>query len=340
MKKILYLSCHEILEYDELKLFSELGYECYSLGAYTQPGGDEHRKRPALDLPYNPHFIELSLQYQRENLHEDMLEGIDIVIVMHVTTWITNNWPLFKRFIARGGRVIWRSIGQSIPAREDELREARSGGLEVVRYSPTEMTIKHNIGQDAMIRFYKDPDEYKDWNGDDERVINFTQSMRERRDFTGWTMFQNATRMLPRVIYGPNNDDLGEKLNGGMLTNDEQLQAYRNGRVYFYHGTYPASYTLTFIEALMTGIPIVSVGPEKGNSREMFPMQQTFEIPDIIQNGVNGYVSDNPADLRSHIEELLKDKALAQRIGAAGRERAIELFGKDKIKAEWREYLG
>jgi len=45
------------------------------------------------------------------------------------------------------------------------------------------MTIKDNIGQDAMIRFYKDPDEYKDWTGDDRRVINFTQSMRERGAF-------------------------------------------------------------------------------------------------------------------------------------------------------------
>lgn len=339
MKRILYMSCHEILEYDEVKLFSEIGHEVYSLGAYTQPGGDEHRKRPHLDLPYNPHFIELALQYPKENIHPEMLEGIDIVMIMHTTTWVTENWPLFKKFIDKGGRVIWRSIGQSIPAREHELAQARKEGLEVVRYSPAEMTIEDNIGQDAMIRFYKDPDEFKDWNGNDRRVINFTQSMRERGLFCGWAIYQQATRMLPRVIYGPGNENLGNKINGGMLTNEEQLEAYRNGRVYFYHGTYPASYTLTFIEALMTGIPVVSVGEQEGNSFNMFPRQKTFEVPQIIDNGLNGFVSDRPQELRESIEMLLNDHNKAKAIGAFGRTRAIELFGKAKVKSEWEAFL-
>lgn len=339
MKRILYLSCHEILEYDELKLFNEMGHEVYSLGAYTQPGGDEHRKRPALDLPYNPHFIELSLQYPKENIHPEMLEGIDIIIVMHVTEWITANWPLFKQFIAKGGRVIWRSIGQSIPARENELRAARDEGLEVVRYSPAESTIDGYIGADAMIRFYKDPDEYQGWTGKDRRVINFTQSMKDRGEFCGWRTYREATKLLPRVIYGPNNENLGEELNGGMLLNDAQLQAYRDGRVYFYHGTYPASYTLTFIEAMMTGIPIVSVGEMLGNSFSMFPNQKTFEVPAIIDNGMNGFVSDSPKELRDYLEDLLNNEKKAKMISAFGRQRAIELFGKAKIKAEWAEYL-
>lgn len=338
MKKMLYLSCHEILEYDELKLFSEIGIQCYSLGAYTQPGGDEHRKRPALDLPYDPHFIELSLQYPKENIHPEMLEGIDIVMIMHTTTWVTSNWPLFREFIKKGGRVIWRSIGQSIPKREEELREARAQGLEVVRYSPAEMTIEGNIGQDAMIRFYKDPEEYKDWNGNDRRVINFTQSMKDRGAFCGWGIYQQATRMLPRVVYGPGNESLG-KINGGLLSNDEQLQAYRDGRVYFYHGTYPASYTLTFMEAMMTGIPIVSVGQNEGNSFNMFPNQKTFEVPDIIDDGLNGFCSDNPQVLRDRLEQMLNDHNKAKAIGAFGRQRAIELFGKAKIKSEWEAFL-
>ncbi len=338
-KKILYLSCHEILEYDELKLFSELGFECYSLGAYTQPGGENHRKRPSLDLPYDPHFIELALQYPKEHLHEEQLAGIDIVIIMHTTEVVTNNWPLFKKFIDKGGRVIWRTIGQSIPAREAEIMDARREGLEIVRYSPAEETIEGYAGADAMIRFYKDPDEFKDWNGNDRRVINFTQSMRERGPFCGWGIYQQATRMLPRVIYGPNNENLGDKLNGGMLSADEQIKAYQNGRVYFYHGTYPASYTLTLMEAMMTGIPIVSVGENQGNSFQMFPKQKTFEVPSIIDNGLNGFCSDDPRELRDALESMLNDHNKARSIGLFGRQRAIELFGKAKIKSEWEAFL-
>lgn len=351
MKRILYMSCHEILEYDELKMFSELGHEVYSLGAYTQPGGEEHRKRPPLALPYNPHFIELALQYDRRKLHPEMLEGIDIVIVMHTPSFLgyvgkhdwnddlgEGNWPLFRDFIKRGGRVIWRSIGQSIPNVERTLAPWRAEGLEIVRYSPAEQTIADNAGNDAVIRFYKDPEEYKGWTGEEKEVVNFTQSLKERGQFTGHGIIRRVLSGLPAKIYGPNNDDLGG-LNGGLLKYDEQLRKLQRARAYLYHGTYPASYTLSFIEAMMTGIPMVCVGPAYGNGRSMFPDQTTYEIPGIIQNNVNGYYSDSADELRDIIDQLLNNYSLAKGISAFGRATAIELFGKAKIKAQWQEFL-
>lgn len=350
--KILYLSCHEILEYDELKLFSELGYECYSLGAYTQPGGEDHRKRPALDLPYNPHFIELSMQYDRRKLHPEFLEGIDVVIIMHEPSFIGHsegahdwhpdlgegNWPLFRDFIKKGGRVIWRSIGQSIPRVEDRLRPWRVEGLEIVRYSPAEQTIKGNVGTDAVIRFYKDPEEFKDWKGGQKQVVNFTQSLKQRERFTGYNLMREIFKGLPAKVFGPGNDDLG-LLSGGLLTYEQQKEVLRSARVYFYHGTYPASYTLSFIEAMMTGTPIVAVGARYGNSLDMFPDQQTYEIPQIIQNGVNGFVGEDPEKLRAYCKTLLDNEGLAQATSAFGRNKAISLFGKAKIKSEWRDFL-
>ncbi len=351
MKRILYLSCHEILEYDELLLFSELGYECYSLGAYTQPGGEEHRKRPPLKLPYNPHFIELALQYDRRRLHPEILEGIDVVIIMHEPSFIgyagghnwspdlgEGNWPLFRDFIKKGGRVIWRSIGQSIPSVEAKLAPWRAEGLEVVRYSPAEQTIAGNVGTDAVIRFYKDPDEFKGWDGSRKQVINFTQSLKERAEHTGHRVIERVFEGLPAKVYGPGNEDLGI-LAGGLLRFDEQKRVMREARAYLYHGTYPASYTLSLIEAMMTGTPIVAVGPKLGNG-PMFGEQRTYEIPQIIQHGISGFVSDDPEQLKRHINDLLHDAHLAKSVSAFGRARAIELFGKAKIKQEWKEFLG
>lgn len=351
MKRILYMSCHEILEYDEVKLFSELGHQVFSLGAYTQPGGEEHRKRPSLKLPYDPHFIELSLQYDRRKLHPEMLEGIDIVVVMHEPSFLGHvgshdwhpdlgegNWPLFREFIKKGGRVIWRSIGQSIPAVEDKIRPFREEGLEIVRYSPAEQTIARYVGTDAVIRFYKDPDEWSGWTGERKSVINFTQSLKERGRFTGYRIINRVFEGMPAKVYGPGNDDLGI-MSGGLLKNDEQIAVMRESRAYLYHGTYPASYTLSLIEAMMLGIPIVAVGPKNGNSLEMFPEQSTYEVPSIIQHGISGYVSDDPEQLKHHLNTLLADHKLARSISAFGRARAIELFGKAKIKQEWKEFL-
>lgn len=336
--KILYLSCHEILEYDELKLLSELGHECYSLGAYTHPGGEESRKRPPLpNLPYDPHFIELSTRYSREEMHPEMLEGIDAVIIMHIPEWIEKNWGIFEPFIKRGGRLIWRSIGQSAPHQERKLQPYRDAGMEVVRYSPAEQSIEDNIGCDAMIRFGKDPNEYKDWNGAQLQVINFTQSMLQRAQFCGWEVTRAVIRPFKSKIYGPGNEELG-KMTGGLLTYEEQKQVMRDNRAYFYHGTYPASYTLAFIEAWMTGIPVVAVGPAHGNGKD-FGKQRTYEIHELIANGVNGFWSDDVTELQGYIARLFDDHEFARQIGFMGRQRAIELFGIDEIKGRWKQFL-
>jgi glycosyltransferase involved in cell wall biosynthesis len=218
------------------------------------------------------------------------------------------------------------------------LQPWRAEGLEIVRYSPNEQTIADNAGTDAVIRFYKDPDEYTGWTGERKEVINFTQSLQERGRFTGYRVLQRVMSGVPSKVYGPNNEDLGD-LGGGLLKYSEQLQVMQQARAYLYHGTYPASYTLSFIEAMMTGTPMVAVGPELGNG-DMFPEQRTYEIPSIIQHGVSGFISDDPHQLKHHIDRLMQDSALAHSISAFGRARAIELFGKAKIRAEWKDYLG
>ncbi len=334
---ILYMSCHEILEYDECLLFTEMGHKVYSLGAYTHPYGDEGRKRPGIPgMPYEPHFTELATRYGKE-LHPEILEGIDAVIVMHTPDYIEENWEVLKDYMARGGRLIWRSIGQSIPHIERRLRPFREAGMEIVRYSPTEETIPQHLGADAVIRFYKDPAEFDHWNGANEQVINFTQSLKQRKDFTGYEVFLQVTNGFPWTVYGPGNEDFGKRW-GGMLPYEEQKQALRDARVFFYHGTYPASYTLSFMEAMMTGTPIVAVGPAFGNGRD-FADQSTYEIHQLIQNGVNGFVSDTVEGMREAVKMLLDDPALAKQISLYGRQRAIELFGKEHIKRQWQRYL-
>lgn len=334
---ILYLSCHEILEYDELKLFTEMGHKVYSLGAYTHPYGDEGRKRPGIpDMPYEPHFTELATRYGKE-LHPEMVEHMDMIMIMHTTEFLTMNDKVIRDFLAKGKRVVWRSIGQSVPAREEEIRPYRKAGMEVVRYSPAERSIPDNVGSDAMIRFYKDPLEFDGWTGAQQQLINFTQTLKGRARFTGYEIFSEVSAGFPTKVYGPGNEDLGD-LWGGMLSYQDQLQALRDNRVYFYHGTYPASYTLSFIEALMTGIPVVAVGPAWGNGRD-FRFQRTYEIPEIIQNGTNGFWSDDVEELRKYVKMLMDDHELAKQIGIYGRRRAIELFGKHNIRERWEKFF-
>jgi len=47
--KLLYLSCHSVLEYAEVKLFKEIGIDEFSHGVYANPHTPTDIKRPAIE---------------------------------------------------------------------------------------------------------------------------------------------------------------------------------------------------------------------------------------------------------------------------------------------------
>ena len=330
--KMLYLSCHSIAEYDEVSLFKEIGIDVLSHGTYSNPNNPGDKKRPPIAGKYDDQFVQLCMRYGKDALPREIIEPFDIIYSHWMPKWIANNWENMKDKI-----VILRTNGQS--SRDDEIwmRPYRENGLKIVRYSPIEKTIPNYIGEDAMIRFYKDPKEWKGWTGINKRVITVGQSMKKRDPHCGYKFFQAATSGLSRKVYGPENEDCG-KIWGGLVSYEKLKQVMRENRVYFYTGTMPASYTLNFMEAMMTGMPIVALGGELANP--FFLQDQfTYEIPFLIKNGVEGFVSDEIGALQEYCEMLFKDYKLAQRISKAGRAKAIELFGKDKIKKEWTEFF-
>ena len=336
--KILYLSTHAILEFDEVGLFHELGLDVFSPGAYIEPDNPRDLSlRPGIpDLVYDSKDLKMFHALgkpginNKELLTKEFVDRFDVVMVMHIPLWVTKNWEAIKDKI-----VIWRTIGQSTSNVESDLAPYRKKGLKIVRYSPAERTIPNYIGEDAVIRFYKDPDEFKDWNGNTEQVINITQSMPLRRVACNYDMFLKATEGFPRKLFGTHNET-ASNINGGIVTYDQLKQELRNNRVYFYTGTHPASYTLNFIEAAMTGIPIVAIGPKKGNMASRSDCANLYEIPNIINNRNSGFYSDDIQELRDFIQILMNDKNYAKTISRNGRAKAIEMFGKEKIKEQWK----
>jgi len=329
--RILYLGCHSINEYDDIKLFSELGHEIVAMGAYNNPSDPGDHSRPALpDVYYNAEMAKiaatLTWNYERTSvIPAELVDWVDVVYILGIQVWLPFNWDRIRK-----KNVVFRSIGQSVPSTENVLSRFRREGLKIVRYSPLEARIPGYAGEDALIRFYKDEDEYKDWNGRIEKVITVAQNMVARTRALHFDLFEKATRGLTRTLYGTQNEAAGE-LWGGRLTYEQLKQAYRDNRVFFYTGTYPAPYTMAFQEAFMSGQPIVSIGRGLAGF--------DLEVGDFIENGVNGFVSDNLRQLYESVNLLLKDYSIASKISAAGRQKAIELFSKHKIKEEWRRFF-
>lgn len=324
--RILYLSCHSICEFDEIKMFSELGYEVVSQGAYKNPAEPGESSRPPIkDAYYDEELASLAPAEWGAVLPRKLVDAVDVIYILGIEKWLPPNWERIKH-----KKVIFRSIGQAVEHTESVLAKFRKRGLKIVRYSPLERHIPGYSGEDAIIRFYKDQDEYKGWNGDTRRVITVAQAMKHRDEFLKFHIFEKATRGFPRKLYGPSNDDTGE-LCGGWLAYEDLKRVLRDNRAYFYTCTYPAQYTMAFQEAWMTGIPVVAIGSRLAGF--------DIEIPQMIENGVNGFTSDSMIDLRKYVSLLLDDHDLARRIGEEGRKSAIGLFGKEDIKHEWKNFF-
>lgn len=333
--KIQYISCHAVLEYDEVKLLTELGYEVYANGCYRDPKGAYTLPRPGIpDAPFDQKFFDLTASHPKTNLPSELIEPFDAIIFMSGENEqpILRNWDKIKH-----KRVLWRSIGQNRPSQELMLKKLFEEGLEIVRYSPKERKYQNFAGETALIRFYKDPDEYKGWVGDKKKVINFTQSMKGRGAFVHHDEIIGSMAGFPSKVYGSGNNDIGS-FNGGEVPYEMTKKLMRESRVYVYGGTWPACYTLSIIEVMMTGMPVVAISKTLAH----LPQHEKFdfyEVDEIITNGVDGFVCDTVQEMRFCIEKLLKDYDLAKKVSHKARAKAIEVWGKDKIAKQWDKLL-
>lgn len=271
----------------------------------------------------------------RTELSLELMDNFDVVVVMdgyHAPNVIERNWPIFST-----KKVIWRTIGQSTPEVEKRMEKYRRAGMKIVRYSPMEEKMDNYLGSDALIRFYKDPREFDNWTGHVLQLINLSQSLKARRNFCGYDVAMKVGGGFPFKVYGAGNEDLGE-FSGGELTYEAMKGALRDCRVFFYSGTWPACYTLGFVEAMMTGIPIVSVGDGYWCHKDHRELK-IFDVPHIIRQGDEGFVYDNVEDMRTIIAKLFEDYEYAKTISGKAREKAIRLFGRDTIAPLWKSFI-
>jgi hypothetical protein len=353
---ILLLLAHEIAEYDDLRMLTDLGYDVFSIGAYTNPARPdltmEHGGRglrPALpnvryhaDLAAKCDEVRVTAQDSMDAatrewmidpakgfLHPDLIDWADTIIVHHFPErWLLPQWSRI-----RGKQVIWRTCGQSNPDLERSMKPLHDEGLRIVRYSPKERRAFERLGafagEDAMIRFGKYPADYGPWIGDEAVIGNVTQNLDTRGEHCGYPYWRAATDGLPTKPAGTGSERLGGT---GELSYPAMLEYLRHIRAYLYMGTQPASYTLGLMEAMLTGVPVVSCGPE------------TMWLPDLFEgHELSGtyYTADDARTIA--LPRLLVDADgpyAAATWSADIRSRALELFDVAKVGRQWREFLG
>lgn len=338
---------HSIEEWHQVRLMHELGHEVVSIGAYLDPARPGDDKRPPLpDVPFHadvaaaisaapcsPDMPDDHLWGAKDRLPDAVIEWGDVFIVHHCEwRWLAGG--NYDRLKAAGKRVIWRTVGQSTHENEQRMTPYREQGLEIVRYSPKERALPYYASEDRLIRFWIDPAEMPAWEGNDLRVGNVTQDMRGRSGWTGWDWWQAATRYLPSYPAGPKSEEWG---GAGGLPYDDLKRYLASIRAYLYTGTFPASYTLGLLEAMMVGVPIVAAGPKRwGRDFSGLPYGSAlYEAHELVP-----LWSDDPYQAAQMLNRLLHDADWAKAISTRQQEVALAMFSLDKVKADWKEFLG
>lgn len=343
MKRVCLCLSHSIEEYDQLKLLHGLGYSVVSIGGYIRPSAPHDTKRPALDVPtYEEVASAVEAQQAspvgcaQTHIPDAVLEwlGDDGVLIWHHLLE-QRLWPQWKRLNAwrRGGsgrRIIWRTVGQSVEPNERQAQAYRGYGLEIVRYSPKERNIPGYAGEDALIRFYKDPDEWGGWHGGLRAVTNVTQDMKRRSQWCNYDFWRQATAGLPVCALGPGSETFG---GNGQVDYDVMREVLRSAQAYLYTGTQPASYTLGLLEALVTGVPVVSIG---ASHMTIFPYgPELFEGHELASAAY-----DDPFQAKLLLRQLLDEPELAAEVSRLQRARAVEEFGVEPVGRAWKAFLG
>ena len=155
------------------------------------------------------------------------------------------------------------------------------------------------------------------WNGQLDRGLVVINDLGTRGRKVGQDIFDRARAKLPIDLVGMRTAEYGGL--GEVLRAD--LAAFSARYRFFFHPVRYTSFGMAVCEALMIGMPVVALA--------------TTEMPTVLEDGRSGIVHTDPAYLIEGAGELLRDRALAARLGEAGREIALERFSMKRFVADW-----
>lgn len=159
------------------------------------------------------------------------------------------------------------------------------------------------------------------WRGELASGITVINHLGTRGRRLGADLFAYARDQLPLDLAGMGSEALGGL---GELPLHE-LPALCARYRFFFHPVRYTSLGLGLIEAMMLGMPVVALA--------------TTETPNVIENGISGYIDTCPERLIERMRELLRHHRIAAQLGACARERALGRYGIGRFVRDWNAVL-
>lgn len=103
---------------------------------------------------------------------------------------------------------------------------------------------------------------------------------------------------------------------------EELVRDYNECGIFFNSSTM-SPIPMSLLEAMACGCAVVSTA--------------TCMIPEIIQNGVNGFISNDEHELKNSIQALLDDPDLRNKMGESARKTILDRFSENKFIENWNK---
>lgn len=350
--RLLYVpSGHPLQEADDCLMWDKLGLEWFSTGYYsfgTKPGD-----LPEIHSPIIPKDIGFhdEMMGTRATDHPNTLCGVknkvwtglkanntvtlsteflsrwDYILFSHFPENILNN---LGRINLKKTRVAIKTYGMHTSTQETQIKSLMKHGCKVIRNSPVEhLKYGHKYaGHDAVIRgsVVKDEHDISGWIGDQSEICTFSSFFyhkdtptRTRAEY--YEQIKNKIE-YPMTVYGVGSDIF--------ISHEEKLDVLRRNKVNLVVGTPSSNNTYSLVEALVMGQPVVVFGPSMWQSKNC-------EVPNIVKD--TALICESPQEAVRQINVLMENRDFAEELGKKARARGIELFGRDNLAEQWREFL-
>ncbi|WP_130472171.1 glycosyltransferase family 4 protein [Candidatus Magnetaquicoccus inordinatus] len=163
---------------------------------------------------------------------------------------------------------------------------------------------------------------YPAWSGELACGIRVANQIHPKRTLLNWQFHEEAFADLPVRLVGHNPEFPGV----APADNWDHLKSLLQSHRFYIHTAdqqQEDGYNMAVLEAMAAGLPVL------GNRHHSSP----------IIDGVSGYLSDDPQELAQRARELLADRELALRMGAAARRTVQEKFSLQRFATRLQQAI-
>jgi hypothetical protein len=152
-------------------------------------------------------------------------------------------------------------------------------------------------------------------------VLSVVNDYKERNAECGFDVWQRNTQLVQTKLVGTSNCGLSTPAKD--LTD---LLSYYQSHKIFLNTSLVSPLPMSVLEAMACGLCVISTS--------------TCDIPNVIQDGQNGFLFDPQEDISEQLKQLTEynDKAFLK-IGNRARQTVIDKFSKDNFVKNWCEVI-